>query len=473
MKVLVSNPPWESKIGFGCRSNTRWPHIRADKYLIFPIYLAYTAAVLEKAGIDVVVVDAVAQDYDSDKFVARVKQENPEVCFLESATPSIAQDLKNANRIKSELGIKVFLMGVHPTIFHGKILKKNPGIDGIIRGEFEYTARDIAMGIAYNEILGLSYNSETGVKVNEDRPYIEDLDSLPFPAWHKFNWDKYESHLYVSPSMWIISSRGCPFKCSFCVWPDLMYGHKQRYRSAKNVVDEIETLINKYHVKEVRFDDDTFALRKSHVMDICDEIMKRGIHKKIRWACFGHASRDDIEMYSKLKEAGCFRVDFGIESGSPKIQEMVSKNLDIEKVKRTVSICKQVGLEVYCDFMIGFPFEDEQDIKKTINLALGLDTDLIQASFVIPYPGTRMYNEGIEKDYLIYPYEWEKYDCNHALIKTVLTQKEVENYYFSLWKRYYLRPRIIFKKFMQMFKSWQDFKRVLFGFVSFAKRYLK
>jgi anaerobic magnesium-protoporphyrin IX monomethyl ester cyclase len=238
------------------------------------------------------------------------------------------------------------------------------------------------------------------------------------------------------------------------------------------VVDEMELLVNKYKVKEIRFDDDTFALKKSHVLDIADEIIRRNLHKKIRWACFGHASQDDPQIYAKIKEAGCFRIDFGIESGSQRILDSANKKLDLQKAKNTVKICKSAGLEVYCDFMIGFPDEEKEDVQKTLDLALEIDADFIQASYVIPYPGTRMYAEGIKNNFLIYPADWEKYNCQNTLIKTKLSPEEIDRYYLLLWRKFYLRPKIVFRRFLSMFTSFNNFKRVLYGFKSFVERYL-
>lgn len=473
MKILICNPPWENTEGYGCRSNTRWPHIRKDKYLIFPLYLGYAAAVLEKHGLGVAVVDAVAADYDSDKFISRLREEAGSMCFLETSTPTIAQDTANAVRIRKELGIPVFLLGPHATVYHKELLEENPLIDGVIRGEFEYTIRDVSLGLPLEKVLGLTWRSGPEVRVNEPRPYIENLDELPFPAWHLFDWKAYESHLYASPSMWMITTRGCPFQCTFCLWPDTMCGRRQRYRSAMNVVDEIETLVNKYHVKEVRFDDDTFALKKSHVLGIADELMKRGLHKKVQWACFGHASQDDREIYEKIKAAGCFRIDFGIESGSQRILDSVGKMLDIEKAKRTARICREIGLRFYCTFIVGFPGETAEDIEKSIALAIELDPDLIQVSNIVPYPGTRMYADGIKNNFLVYPGQWDKYNSCQPMVNSGMPPEEVQRYYLRFWRRFYLRPTIILRHLKRMFSSFADFKRVLMGFISFFNRFIK
>ncbi len=473
MKVLIANPPWENDIGYGCRSNTRWPHIRKDKYLIFPIYIAYAAAVLEKEGIEVSVIDAVAEEYDSEAFKEAVKNEKPDLCFIETSTPTIYQDINNASNIKGLDDIEVYLFGTHATIYHMEILGKYDFIDGVLRREFEYTIRDMGKGRPLQEVEGLSYRDNGEIKINKDRPPIMNLDELPFPAWHLFNMEYYESHLYKSPSAWVITSRGCPFQCTYCMWPDIMYGHKQRYRSAENICDEMETLIKQFGVREIRLDDDTFALNPKHVINLCNEIERRGINRKIGWTCFGHASQSNEEIYKRLSETGCFKIDFGIESGSPKVLKDIKKSLDPDKARNTVKICKKYGLEVYCDFMIGFPHETEDDINMSIDLAKSLDCDYIQVSYVIPYPGTRMYADGVKEGFLKYPYDWEKYAaCEPMISSGNIDIEKLQKIYRKFWISFYLRPKLIFRKFIKAMSSFDEFKRISGGFISFMKRFI-
>jgi magnesium-protoporphyrin IX monomethyl ester (oxidative) cyclase len=252
-----------------------------------------------------------------------------------------------------------------------------------------------------------------------------------------------------------------------------MYGHAQRYRSPENICDEIRALIEKFNIKEIRFDDDTFALNKKFVMSICDEIIRRGYHKKIRWTCFGHISRDDSQMYERMAEAGCFKVDFGVESGSQRVLDSVGKKIDMEKAINTVRICKKAGLDVYCDFMIGFPHEVEEDIKKSMEVAVKLDPDYIQVSYVIPYPGTRMYAQGLKEQYLLYPENWKMYSsCKPLISSGEISPNRIEKYYGLFWKRFYLRPNFIFKAMKRAFSSSHEFKRTWRGFISFSRRFL-
>lgn len=474
-KALIINPTWDTRgKGTGCRSNTRWPHIRKDKYLLFPIYLAYAAAVLERDGIQVRVIDAVADEMDLRRLIERVQAEEPDYCFVESSTPTVDQDLKCAREIKEATESKVFLLGAHPTIFHKELIRGNTWLDGVIRGEFELTARDIASGLDYTLIPGLTYREGAEAKANPDRVPVENLDDLPFPAWRQFDLKKYESHLYVNPSAMVIATRGCPFHCTYCLWPQVLYGHRQRRRSPGNICDEIERLIELYGIRHIRFDDDTFALNKQYVHGCCDEMIRRGLHKKITWNCFGHVSQPDPEMYERMAEAGCTKIAVGIESGSERILGVIDKKIDVEKARQVVSNCRKAGIEIYCDFMIGFPYETEEDIRRSMELAVELDPDYIQVSYAVPYPGTKMYEQGLENGFLKHPKQWEKYASCEPMVDTGSIDRErLERLYVEFWRRFYLRPGFIIRNAKKALSSADNLRKVSRGAASFFNRFIR
>ena len=182
MKVVLANPPWEVENGYGCRTNSRWPHIRKDKHLAFPIYLGYTASLLEKAGIEVKVIDAVAQELNNKRYAKAVEDESPDMVFVETSTPTINIDLEST-RLLSGIGSKIFMLGAHATVFQRELLKENSFIDGTIRGEFELTIKDIASGKNLGEVPGLTFRNNGRVVQNHNRDYINDLDKLPFSGF--------------------------------------------------------------------------------------------------------------------------------------------------------------------------------------------------------------------------------------------------------------------------------------------------
>lgn len=200
MKVLVANPPWPGP-GYGARSDVRWPHKRVDKYLEYPIYLAYTAAVLDEAGFEVHFLDGVMEEMSIGDFAEATAKIGPRLVIIESSTPSIDYDLETAQAVKERGGdVYVALVGSHATFFHRDILAENEAIDGVCRGEFELTVRELALALKegndLSRVEGLSYREKVEIRVNEPRPLIEDLDSLPFPARHIVKSEGYRGALY-------------------------------------------------------------------------------------------------------------------------------------------------------------------------------------------------------------------------------------------------------------------------------------
>ena len=473
MKVLLLNPPWYTKSGFGVRSNSRWPHTRKDKALPFPIYMAYTAAVLEQNNIEVKFIDAVAEKWPLSQVVAEVKKGDFDLVVIESSTPSIDFDLTTAKKIKNKTKKPVALIGAHPTVFAETILKDNNFINFIARGEFEYTILDLCLALSkgkkLKEVLGLTYRTNGKIISNSSRPLIQDLDALPFPAWHLFKMEYYAQHLYKSPSVLMISSRGCPHRCIYCLWPQTMYGHKFRTRSTKNVVDEIEYLIAEYGIKAIEFDDDTFTIGKKRVLSICKKIIKRDI--KISWSCFGRVGTDK-EMLVAMKKAGCEFIKYGVESGSQKLLDRCKKNITLDQARKTFKKTQEVGIKDYGTFMFGLPGETWKTVNQTIEFAKELDPYAVQFSIVTPLPGTKYYDE-LKAKGLLKTTRWQDFDgAGKAVVATEeMSKEELEKAFALAWKRFYLRPSYILKTLIRYSRSFQDLKRLIKSTGSFFKRY--
>lgn len=475
MKVVVTNPPWKTKReGFyGLRSNSRWPHIRPDKHLQFPIYLAYTSSLLKKDGHNVLAFDAVAEELDSHGFYHKIDQFKPDVVFMECATPSFDQDVYNAGLIKN-LGCKVFLFGSHISAFTNEIVENHRNIDGFIRGEFEYIIKNVVDNLSFlNNVRGIAFWDHLTNKpvITEPAQNIKDLDSLPFPDRDSFKASDYYIHLDPKPNALLVTSRGCPYQCTYCIWPQAMNGHLYRARSAKNMVDEVEYLVKEKGIIFYRFDDDIFSLKKNLVIEFCNLIIERGIHKLAKWACFGHVNVPHEEMYKMMALSGCTRIDFGVESGSQKVLDGMKKNIDIEKAKKTFDLCRKYGIRTYADYMVGFPHESVDDIHQTIDSSIYIDPDYIQISYVIPIPGTSMYSDGIKNGWIDKDIPFEDYDSTGQIINTGdITEDDLKRMYNLFWKKFYMRPKLVFRELMRMVKSKNEFLRVIKGFKSFYTR---
>jgi len=463
MKVLVTNPPWPGP-GYGARSDVRWPHKRSDKYLEYPIYLAYTVAVLEEAGFEVGFLDGVMEEMSIAQFAQAVAREEPRLVVMECSTPSIDYDLETAKAIKEkDRDAFVALVGSHTTFFHWEILEANPEVDAICCGEFELTVKELAQTLTHDgdlsKVLGLSYRKDGGVQINPERPLLEELDSLPFPAWHIVRGEGYHSAVFSGERpMTMVSSRGCPAHCTYCLWPETLYGHKFRARSAANVVEEMERLVRDHGVDEIYFDDDCLTLDKGRMLAICRLIRERGI--QVSWICQSRVDTVDEEMLAAMKKAGCHYIYFGVESGSPKMLKLMRKGISLERTKESFAICRRLGIRTQAFFLFGIPGEDQETIRQTIEFAKELDPDSVQFAVAIPHPGTPLYKECQRNGWLVYD-SWADFASKNSLIETEqLSRAEVERARVRAYREFYFRPTFILKTAGKI-RSPKDVKRIL------------
>ena len=476
MKVLVANPPWPGP-GYGARSDVRWPHKRSDKYIEYPIYLSYTVAVLEEAGFEVSFIDAIMDELDIDEFAQQVRDLGPRLTVVETSTPSIHFDLETAAAIK-DLSADTFvaLVGSHVTHFDQEILAENPAVDAIIRGEFEYTSADLARALEaggdLGGVLGLTYrdagsSARSGrggdVRRNPDRPLFEPLDRMPFPARHIVKGEGYRAGIYSGghPTA-MISSRGCPYRCTFCLWPDVLYGHKFRARSAENVVDEIEQAVRTHGHDEIYFDDDTFTIDRQRVMDICRLMRERGLEKEVEWIAQCRVDTVDREMLEAMKAANCGYILFGVESGSPKMLKKMRKGITLDKVRHAFKLTAEVGIKTQAFFLFGIPGETQDTISETIEFAKEINASSTQFAVAIPHPGTTLYEECKANGWLTSE-NWVDYTSESSLIETPwLTADEVEEARIRAYREYYYRPQFIVGEALKI-RRLADIKRLARG----------
>jgi radical SAM superfamily enzyme YgiQ (UPF0313 family) len=469
---VVANPPWPGE-GFGARSDVRWPHKRKDKYIEYPIYLAYTVAVLLEAGFEVSFIDAIMDELDIPAFAQRIKTIEPRLLVMECSTPSIHHDIQSAKAVKEESpSTRIVLVGSHVSVFYQELLTEHPFVDAICRSEWEITVRELARTIAnegdWSKVEGLSFRHGDKVFDNPDRPLIGDLDSLPFPARHVVRTDRYRAAIYSGERCTgMVSSRGCPYHCTFCVWPNTLYGHKFRARSAENVVDEMEEVATKYAVDEIYFDDDTFTIDRQRVMDICELIMQRNI--RVSWIVQARVDTVDGEMLKAMQAAGCHYILFGIESGSPDMLRTMRKGITLDKAREAVRLCRELGIKTQAFFLFGIPGETDQSIDQTIKFAKELGASSTQFAVAIPQPGSPLYKQCVENNWLVYD-DWEDFSSCNALIETPeLSRKQIEAARIRAYRRYYFRPAFIWDQVVRI-RHPRDLKRLLRGALSVLTR---
>ena len=428
MKIFLGNSPWYKPGFYGVRAGSRWPHFEksGSSYMPFPFFLAYAASLLEKNGFGVCLVDGIAERLSLEDFYKKVENYQPDLIVYEVSTPSIELDIEVARQTKKRLGnyVPIVFCGAHHDMYTKDFILKYPYVDIILQGEYEFTLLELVHTIERNKplnpIKGLIFRESTDeVVVNARRPLETDLQQFPWPARHHIPMEKYCDLPggIPAPSLQIWASRGCPFHCIFCSWPQIMYGsNKYRVRDPKDVVDEMEWCINKYGFKSVYFDDDTFNIGRPRILQLCKEIKTRNIN--LPWAIMARADCMDREILTAMRDAGLVALKYGVESGVQEILRETGKSLDIEKVRETVRITRELGIKFHLTFTFGLPGETHETIRKTVDLAMELDPDSLQFSIVTPFPGSKYFDILDKKGYMLSK-NWEEYDgYNRAVIRT-------------------------------------------------------
>ncbi|MFH1413987.1 MAG: radical SAM protein [Candidatus Omnitrophota bacterium] len=474
MKVLVTNPPWPGP-GYGVRSDVRWPHKRKDKYIEYPLYLGYTVAVLKEAGIDACFLDGIVDELSIDDFSNAAAKIRPDMVVIECSTPSIDYDLATAKALKEKLpNLFTVLLGSHPTFFHKEILEENPFVDGICRGEFEYTLRDLALSLSKNrdisKVDGLSWRDASGIHFNPQRPLVDDLDEIPFPDRDIVKIEPYQTAHYGGlKGTSVCTSRGCPYGCTYCLWPNTMYGKKFRARSPENVVEELQQLEEKYDVKEIYFDDDTINFNKARLIKICQLIRERGI--KLKWFCQARVDKVDEELLKEMKAAGCYNIFFGVESGSQRIIDKIKKGIKLEDAQRAFALCRKLGIKTQAFFLLGIPGETQAEMKQTVEFAKSLKPSSAQFAIVVPHPGTKLYEECKSNGWLRVN-QWKDFAACNAIIETENFSKEdVDTIRLYAHRHFYFRPTFIFDTLKRM-SNLRETRKVFRGAKSIIGRLL-
>ncbi|MFH2070133.1 MAG: radical SAM protein [Elusimicrobiota bacterium] len=473
MKLLLIYPPREHYI-FGIT-----PHVYVDCESGFypPIGLMYLAASIEKnSDWEVEIIDAYTEQYDFPALEAGIKKSKPDVVGIYFSTYYIYDPILTAKIVKGiSKEIVVVAGGPHVALYPVETIKIQE-IDYAVYGEGEFVFAELLKEIQKNRkgtdgipinLPGVLTKSNAGSPMKLQR--IENLDGVPFPARHLSKYHLYKSILAKgSPITTIVSSRGCPFKCYFC--SNLESGQKVRFRSAKNVVDEIHECVEKFGITDFLFFDELFTLKKERVVQICDEIDARGL--KIHWHCRSRADTLDREMVQKMKKAGCRLIQFGIETGSQRLQKLINKNLNLEKVEENIKMVKSEGILTYADFMFGLPSETDEESQMTLEYAKRIGIDYVVFGMFHPVPGSVFYDEGIGKG--LFNDFWREIVNNptEKIEDHSYTRKDRQKYEVLMSKAYrefYIRPRYLLQRLMHIDSVPQFIWQVKSGTKVFSK----
>jgi radical SAM superfamily enzyme YgiQ (UPF0313 family) len=453
MKVALANPPWLRPGHYGTRAGSRWPHFEENgsRYMPYPFYLGYTASLLENDGFEAAVFDGCATKEANEKYLKRILAFGPDIVIQENATASIDVDLRWAETLKAKTGATLLMTG-HHVGFMQNDLAKYPAIDALAGGEWEFTALELCQrvrdGKSFGGILGLSHKTKSGDVVHEERrPNITDLDGLPFPHRRTLDMNLYHDNPgdIPSPSLQLHGSRGCPYKCNFCVWPQVVYeDNKYRTRSGKSMADEIEAMFRNdpFPYRSYYFDDDTFNIGDRRLSDLADELIMRGL-EHIPWGAMCRADTLKKETLAKLRKGGLAAVKYGVENGDQKIVNDSGKNLDLMKLRDMMKFTHGLGIKTHLTFSFGLIGETKETMQKTLDLALELNPYTVQFSISTPFPGTRFYDYADQKGLLVTK-DFSAYDgMSRSIVRAdAVTADELEEFLahaYDEWHRHEAR----------------------------------
>ena len=399
-----------------------------------PLGLAFLAAALEQAGIEVRVLDLVVFPYTIDLLEDLLKDFQPDIVGITSVTMSFDHAIGVVQDVKKIAPHLVTVMGGPHVSFRAvETMTEYPALDFIVMGEGEEAivelARAVEKGSGFEDIAGLAWRDGDRINLTEARPPGIEVNTLPRPARHLLPLGRYRT-LGMAISM--TSSRGCPFNCIFCVGRK-MVGAKVRYRDPISVVDELEYLSSLNFI-QVNLADDLFTANKKHCLKVCDEILRRGL--KTKWTSFARVDTVSPEVLTRMKEAGCTAVSFGVETGNPEIMKTIRKGITLEQVEAAVKMCVEAGITPHASFILGLPGETPETLKETVAYGEKLKSLGVSHGFhlLAPFPGTRVREENEAYGLKILTDDWREYHANRAIVATETVTREMLDEVVIQWE---------------------------------------
>jgi len=470
MKIIIGYPQTPSEKGTALLSQNRQFQWFSNPSFIFPVVLGSAATLLKKNGNEVIWLDCIAERISQDRFFKILEEEKPDLFAFETKTPVIEMHWDLINEIKRKFPkIKIVLMGDHVTSFPKESMEKSKVDFVLCGGDFDILLNDLVESLNHNKKIpkGVYYRNRNKIVNSGTFQLKHILDSLPFIDRDLTKWKLYEKeyNLIGKPFFYIMSGRDCWWgKCKFCAWPILF--PKFRSRSVKNVLDEIGYLIEKYDVKEI-FDDSGTLTCGKWLQDLCNGLIERGYNKKIMYSCnmrFGVLKQEDYDL---MKRAGFRLLKFGLESANQDTLDRLNKGIKINDILEGCNMAKKAGLTVHLTMIVGYPWETKEDALNTFKLAKMLmqsgKADLLQATVLVPYPGTPLWKEAIKNDWFLFnPMEYTRYDMRESILKTKNSDpKEVAAICGKIYT-IFLTPKYVFAR-LKSIRNWEDFKFNLRG----------
>jgi len=476
MKVAFVNPPFRGRFSRTSRS----PAIASGGTIYYPFWLAYAAGATENAGHEILFIDAPAEGLTLEQTLDKLNHFKPEMAVFDTSTASIYNDIKAADSVKELLpNCFTVLAGTHPSALPEETLGLSEALDAIVIGEYDHTVSDLANALADNsptdEVPGLALRKGDEIVKTATREKIENLDELPFVS------EVYKKHLnhmnyFFSaakyPMMMIITGRGCPFQCFYCVYPQTFHSRRYRARSPENVVAEFEYIKENFpDVKEIAIEDDCFTANPKRVREICQLLIDRNVG--MTWYCNVRGDVD-YETLKLMKDAGCRLVVAGFESANQDALDKMNKNQNVEKYHKFAQDVRRAGLMLHGCFMCGTPGDSKEIQEENFQFAKKVNCDSVQFYPLFVYPGTEAYAWAKEEGYLdTEDYaKWVKDDGSHNCVIHMadMTSEEMVALCEKNIRRYHLRPRYLLMKLGQAVRDPSEGWRSVKSGVSLIKR---
>jgi anaerobic magnesium-protoporphyrin IX monomethyl ester cyclase len=478
MKILACNPPFLPKFSRESRS----PAVAKSGTLYYPMWLAYAVGYLEKLGHEVLFLDAAALEMSIEDVCAKAREFNPALAILDTSTPSIYSDIAMAQKLKAAVpGLCAGLVGVHVSALPEETLRGAPDVDFVAFGEYDATLAEAAEAIAagrgpdFSKVKGLAFRNGKGAIVkNEARPFIGSLDDFPFVS------EVYKRHLDISPYFYshsryplivFVTGRGCPFHCTYCVVPQTLHGHNYRKRSVENIVAEFQYIAKHFpEVREIMIEDDTLTADPKRCRALAQALIDAKA-AKIPWSANSRADID-YETMAIMKKAGCRLFCVGFESGEQQILDNIRKATKIPKIRQFMKDARKAGILVHGCFMVGNRGESRQTLESTLRFAKELNPDTAQFYPIMAYPGTADFAYFEERGWIV-THDYRKWLTEDGLHSSVvsnpdLTYEELVKFCDRARKEFYLRPRYMFQKGVQVLRHPSEAPRLFKAFRTFV-----
>jgi len=437
MKTLLLNPP--SFEGFDGGASSRWPATREIESYWYPVWLAYPAAMIPESRL----LDAPPHGVSPEETIKIATDYDFVVLF--TSTPGFSSDVRLAEVMKAaKPSLKIAFVGPHVTTQPEESLMASEAIDFVTHKEFDYTVTEFASGMPLEEIKGVSFRKDGKIVHTEKRLPIENLDALPWvtPIYKRdMDYTRYNVPFLLHPYISFYTTRGCPAKCTFCLWPQTFDGHMWRQRSVDDVAKEVKHALELFpDVKEIFFDDDTFTIGKERVLALCEKFKPLNF----TWSCTSRV-HVDLETLQAMRAAGCRLFIVGFESGNPQILKNIKKGASVEQAREFMKNCKKAGIVVHGDFIIGLPGETRETIEESLQFAKELDCETIQVSIAHAYTGTEFYDFAQANGYFRSDVDMTD-ETGHQLPHIEypgLSRGEMMEAVEYFYDQYYFRPRIV------------------------------